>query len=47
MRLLVAAGLVQAEKSGRWMYYSLDPKAFGDLIEFLRPYSLPPRMAAA
>jgi ArsR family transcriptional regulator len=47
MRLLVAAGLVQAEKSGRWMYYSLDPDAFGDLIEFLSPYSLPPRKAAA
>lgn len=47
MRLLVAAGLVQAEKSGRWMYYSLDHGAFDTLIEALRPYSLPPRKAAA
>ncbi len=47
MRLLVAAGLVRAEKSGRWMYYSLDPGAFDSVIEFLRPYSLPPRKAAA
>jgi len=47
MRLLVAAGLVHAEKSGRWMYYSLDPAAFDSLIGFLQPYSLPPRRAAA
>ncbi len=47
MRLLVAAGLVHAEKNGRWMYYSLDPVAFDNVIAFLRPFSLPSRKAAA
>ena len=28
MRVLVEAGLVNAERRGRWVYYSLDPTGF-------------------
>jgi ArsR family transcriptional regulator len=28
MKCLISAGLVSAEKRGKWMYYQLDPKGF-------------------
>ena len=31
MKLLVQAGFVTAEKRGRWVFYTLDPAAFGEL----------------
>ena len=31
MKLLVQAGFVMAEKRGRWVFYALDPAAFGEV----------------
>ena len=39
MKLLVDAGLVRAEKHGRWMFYRLDGEAFGRAVEFLAPFA--------
>jgi ArsR family transcriptional regulator, arsenate/arsenite/antimonite-responsive transcriptional repressor len=45
LKLLVEAGLVRAERRGRWVYYELEPEAFATLIERLRPFTVP--LAAA
>jgi ArsR family transcriptional regulator len=42
MKILTQAGLVQAEKRGRWMYYSLNPAAFAEIVAFLTPFATPP-----
>lgn len=34
MRILIQAGLVTAEKSGRWVFYRLNPTAFAELARF-------------
>lgn len=31
MKLLVQAGFVTAEKRGRWVFYALNPAAFGEI----------------
>ena len=38
MKLLVQAGLVRAEKRGKWVYYDLEPAAFAALREQLARY---------
>ncbi len=35
MKLLVDAGLVRAERRGRWVYYELEPAALRELAEAL------------
>lgn len=42
MKILTQAGLVQAEKQGRWTYYRLDPAAFAAVVAFLQPFAIPP-----
>lgn len=39
LRVLVDAGLVQAERRGRWAFYALEPRAFEVLIDRLRPFA--------
>lgn len=39
MKLLVDAGLVRAQKRGRWMLYSIDAAAFAQAVEWLTPYA--------
>lgn len=39
MKLLVQAGFVNAQKRGRWVFYSLEPDAFRDLSAFLSQYT--------
>ncbi len=39
LKLLVEAGLVHAEKRGRWVYYALVPEAFERLREQLAPFA--------
>ena len=39
MKLLVDAGLVRAQKRGRWMLYSIDGAAFAQTVEWLAPYA--------
>lgn len=34
LKVLVDAGLLTAEKRGRWVYYDLDPAAFDELVAF-------------
>lgn len=42
MKLLVQAGFVRAKKRGRWVYYDLNPEAFGALQRALSRFaSLP------
>ena len=36
MQILTRAGLVGAQKQGRWMFYSADPQRFAALAEQLR-----------
>ena len=38
MKILVDAGLVKAEKHGRWVYYELNHEAFGRVVESLGQY---------
>lgn len=38
MKVLVSAGFVRAEKRGRWVFYELDPAAFGEVLNALEPY---------
>lgn len=38
MRLLLNAGVVQARKNGKWTYYSLQNKAYENMIEWMRQY---------
>jgi ArsR family transcriptional regulator len=40
MKLLVEAGLVRAEKRGRWMIYSIETDAFEQLVSWLSPFSV-------
>ena len=42
MKILTQAGLVQAEKRGRWIYYRLNPAAFAEVVAFLQPFATPP-----
>jgi ArsR family transcriptional regulator len=39
MKLLVDAGLVRAEKRGRWMLYSVEGPAFERIVSWLTPFS--------
>lgn len=39
MKLLVDAGLVRAEKRGRWMMYSINGTAFAGAVEWLTPFA--------
>ena len=39
MKLLIDAGLVRAEKRGRWMLYSVDAAAFAQAVEWLTPFA--------
>lgn len=41
MKLLVTAGLVLAEKRGKWIYYTLNPTGFGLTKEFLQVAETP------
>jgi ArsR family transcriptional regulator, arsenate/arsenite/antimonite-responsive transcriptional repressor len=42
MKQLVDAGLVTAEKRGRWVYYALDPAAFQAVMRGLEPFARAP-----
>lgn len=39
MKQLVEAGLVVAEKRGRWVYYDLNPDMFKQVMTALEPYT--------
>ena len=39
MKLLVQAGLVTAEKSGRWVYYRIDREAFARASDYLAGFA--------
>ena len=39
MKLLVQAGLVVAEKSGRWVYYRVDRETFARASEYLAGFT--------
>lgn len=39
MKLLVQAGLVVAEKSGRWVYYRVDRSAFAEASAYLADFT--------
>jgi ArsR family transcriptional regulator len=39
MKLLVQAGLVVAEKSGRWVYYRIERDAFAQLSDYLAGFT--------
>ena len=39
MKQLIEAGLVLADKRGRWVYYDLNPAAFARVITMLEPYA--------
>lgn len=39
MKQLVEAGLVSAEKRGRWVYYALEPAAFAAMLRALEPFA--------
>lgn len=38
MKILVQAGLVHAEKHGRWVRYNVNPAVFTSVCEALRPF---------
>ncbi len=38
MKILVDAGLVHAEKHGRWVYYDLNHEAFARIVESIGQY---------
>lgn len=38
MRILLSAGIVQAQKNGKWTYYSLRPEAYEEMADWLRQY---------
>lgn len=38
MRILLSAGIVQARKNGKWIYYSLRPEAYEEMSDWLRQY---------
>jgi ArsR family transcriptional regulator len=44
MKLLIDAGLVRAQKQGRWVLYQIDAAAFADAMAWLAPFA---RMQAA
>ena len=46
MKVLVSAGLVRAEKRGRWVYYELDSEAIGELADELDRLRLAPPVPA-
>jgi ArsR family transcriptional regulator, arsenate/arsenite/antimonite-responsive transcriptional repressor len=39
MKLLIDAGLVTAEKRGRWMMYRVNPEAFSRMSSWLAPFA--------
>lgn len=39
MKVLVQAGLVSSEKSGRWVYYRIDRPAFAAAIAYLAQFA--------
>ena len=40
MKCLASAGLVTAEKRGKWMYYALDPNGFAVVRRFLGAFEM-------
>jgi ArsR family transcriptional regulator len=42
LKILVQAGLLKADKRGRWMYYELEPDAFADLARFFSRFEATP-----
>lgn len=46
MKILVQAGLVTAQKQGKWTYYEVQPDTFDQLIRFLEPYRVPVQASA-
>ncbi|HHW90514.1 MAG TPA: winged helix-turn-helix transcriptional regulator [Clostridiales bacterium] len=36
MRILTQSGLINAQKDGRWTYYSIDQTALEDFLDFLK-----------
>jgi ArsR family transcriptional regulator len=38
MRILVQAGLVMAEKDGRWVYYRIDRRRFAALADYVAKF---------
>ena len=47
MKLLVQAGLVTAEKSGRWVYYRTDRAAFATAADYLAGFTSEPPVSAS
>jgi len=45
MKLLVDAGLVHAEKRGRWMHYTIKHDKFAQAMDWLSPFSNQPAKA--
>ncbi len=43
LKTLKDAGLVQSRPEGRWMHYSIDPKALADARALLERLTAPPR----
>jgi ArsR family transcriptional regulator len=41
MKLLIDAGLVTAEKRGRWMIYRVNPATFLRMSDWLAPFAAP------
>lgn len=46
LKVLVQAGLLGAEKRGRWTYYRLEPRAFEELAGHFQRFSRPAAAAA-
>ncbi len=38
LKILRDAGILRARRDGRWMYYSLDPDALGDIEDTVRRF---------
>jgi transcriptional regulator, ArsR family len=47
MKVLVQAGLVHAQKHGRWVRYSVNPAAFASVCDTLRPFTEAPPLPDA
>lgn len=44
LKQLVQAGLIKAEKRGKWVYYELQPQGFELVIEQLRSFTRQPQL---
>jgi ArsR family transcriptional regulator len=47
LKVLVQAGLLSAEKRGRWTYYDLEPEALGELSAYLGRFAVASRQRTA